>query len=191
MVLLQTSQIIGIKSLEGDVMPSQGSVNISDRPSASVRAELTAPGSLTIEIAGRLDSTSTGYVWRETHRELDRTSPRQVVIDASGIEYCDGSGIGLLFQLRRRLQKTGGVLVHGTSLPWKVGLKWYGGTLPARFLKIRHYYPLFRFAVISINQALSVLKRPVGAYCTTLITARRFSIRPILVRLLTAGMVSP
>ncbi|NQT70585.1 MAG: hypothetical protein HQ552_13540, partial [Desulfobacteraceae bacterium] len=60
-------------------MPHQGSLNVSDRPSASIRTELTAPGFLTIEIAGRLDSTSTGYVWRETHRELDRTSPRQVV----------------------------------------------------------------------------------------------------------------
>ena len=95
-------------------MPSHGSLNISDRPTASIRTELTAPGALTIKIAGRLDSTSTGDIWRETHRELDRTSPRQVVVDASGIEYCDGSGIGLLFQLRRRLQKTGGVLdIHG------------------------------------------------------------------------------
>lgn len=91
-------------------MPSQGSLNISDRPSASIRTELTAAGALTIKIAGRLDSTSTGNIWRETHRELDRISPVQVVVDASGIEYCDGSGIGLLFQLRRRLQKTGGVL---------------------------------------------------------------------------------
>ncbi len=95
-------------------MPHQGSLNVSDRPSASIRTELTAPGALTIKIAGRLDSTSTGDIWREAHLELDRTSPQRIVVDAAEMAYCDGSGIGFLFELRRRQQKAGGELeIHG------------------------------------------------------------------------------
>jgi phospholipid/cholesterol/gamma-HCH transport system permease protein len=53
---------------------------------------------------------STGNIWRETNLELDRTSPKQVIVDASEIEYCDGSGIGYLFGLRQRQEKGGGGL---------------------------------------------------------------------------------
>jgi phospholipid/cholesterol/gamma-HCH transport system permease protein len=69
---------------------------------------MIAPDILGVKIIGRLDSMSTGNIWRETNLELDRTSPKRVIVDASGIEYCDGSGIGYLFGLRQRQQKGGG-----------------------------------------------------------------------------------
>jgi len=53
-------------------------------------------------LSGRLDSQSTGALWTRAFDELDRKKPRQLAIDASGVDYCDGSGVGLIVELRRR-----------------------------------------------------------------------------------------
>ena len=50
-------------------------------------------------IMGRLDADTTGRIWRESTR-LVRRQGKTVDLDASGIEYCDGSGIALLVYLR-------------------------------------------------------------------------------------------
>jgi phospholipid/cholesterol/gamma-HCH transport system permease protein len=71
---------------------------------------MIAPSVLGVKIIGRLDSMSTGNIWRETNLKIDRTAPKRVIVDASEIEYCDGSGIGFLFELRKRQQKGGGDL---------------------------------------------------------------------------------
>ena len=66
-------------------------------------------GILTIAIIGRLDSATTGKIWREATDIVARAASKHIVLDASGIEYCDGSGITLLVQLRYRQQRAGGV----------------------------------------------------------------------------------
>jgi phospholipid/cholesterol/gamma-HCH transport system permease protein len=81
-----------------------------DSRSSSFHMNMIAPSVLGVKIIGRLDSMSTGNIWRETNLELDRTSPKRVIVDASEIEYCDGSGIGFLFGLRQRQEKGGGDL---------------------------------------------------------------------------------
>jgi phospholipid/cholesterol/gamma-HCH transport system permease protein len=99
-----------MKIKTGDNMPNYDSLHMPENPSSSIHTSMIAPGVLGVKIIGRLDSMSTGSIWRETNLELDRTSPKQVIVDASEIEYCDGSGIGYLFELRRRLKKGGGDL---------------------------------------------------------------------------------
>ena len=79
-------------------------------PSSSIHMSMIAPGVLGVKMIGRLDSMSTGNIWRETNLELDKTSPNRVIVDASEIEYCDGSCIGYLFGLRQRQKKIGGAL---------------------------------------------------------------------------------
>ncbi len=91
-------------------MPNYGSSHMPESPSSSIHTSMIAPGVLGVKIIGRLDSMSTGSIWRQTNLELDRTSPKQVIVDASEIEYCDGSGIGYLFELRQRLEKGGSEL---------------------------------------------------------------------------------
>lgn len=86
------TQKLDIKTKTGDKMPNYSALHELDSPSSSIHTSMIAPDVLGVKIVGRLDSMNTGNMWRETHRELDRTSPRQVVVDASGIEYCDGSG---------------------------------------------------------------------------------------------------
>jgi phospholipid/cholesterol/gamma-HCH transport system permease protein len=91
-------------------MPNDDSPQIQKSSSSSIHTSIIAPGVLGVKIVGRLDSTSTGSIWHKTDLELDKTSPKQVIVDASEIEYCDGSGIGYLFGLRQRLEKGGGDL---------------------------------------------------------------------------------
>jgi phospholipid/cholesterol/gamma-HCH transport system permease protein len=91
-------------------MPNSRSPHMQDSPSSAIHTSMIAPGVLGVKIIGRLDSMSTGSIWRETELELDKTSPKRVIVDASEIGYCDGSGIGYLFGLRQRQKKGGGDL---------------------------------------------------------------------------------
>ncbi len=75
-------------------MPNYSSPHMPDSPSSSIHMSMIAPGVLGVKIIGRLDSTNTGNIWRETNLDFGRTSPKQVIVDASEIEYCDGSGTG-------------------------------------------------------------------------------------------------
>jgi phospholipid/cholesterol/gamma-HCH transport system permease protein len=71
-------------------------------------------GILTLRIVGRLDSTSTGKIWREAIETAQRTKAPTIVLDASGVDYCDVSGIALLVHLRHQKQRAGGKLeIHG------------------------------------------------------------------------------
>jgi len=76
----------------------------------TLNSEVSKDGVLTITISGRLDSTSTGSIWQEAVKVLERASSKRAIVDASGIDYCDGSGIGLLMELQRHQRETGGEL---------------------------------------------------------------------------------
>ena len=73
----------------------------------SLSADVSRDGTLTLTIHGRLDSQTTGTIWRETSQVIKETSPNRIVLDASGIDYCDGSGVGFLLELRRQQTRRG------------------------------------------------------------------------------------
>lgn len=73
-----------------------------------VRDERTPDGVRVLFLAGRLDSATTGKIWRRAVEIVERARGSPVVLDASGVEYCDGSGIGLLFELSNRQRGIGG-----------------------------------------------------------------------------------
>ncbi|MHC4268972.1 MAG: MlaE family lipid ABC transporter permease subunit [Planctomycetota bacterium] len=77
---------------------------------ATLSTNTSRHGELTIVIEGRLDSTSTGSIWQEAMDALEPASSGKVIVDASKIDYCDGSGIGLLMELQRRQRKSGAEL---------------------------------------------------------------------------------
>jgi phospholipid/cholesterol/gamma-HCH transport system permease protein len=79
-----------------------------ESPAASIRADASGPGGLSLTIEGRLDSATTAKVWREATGAIEKTSPSRVVVDASKIHYCDVSGIGLLVEILRRQASKGG-----------------------------------------------------------------------------------
>lgn len=74
----------------------------SDKNAAVIESETGSQGQLNIRLSGRLDSESVGDLWLKATGLLARHKPSTLIIDTSEITYCDGSGIGLLFELRRR-----------------------------------------------------------------------------------------
>ena len=78
--------------------------------SVSIRTELEGTKRLTLTIEGRLDVTTTGTVWRETMAVVERASWQRIVVDASGLDYCDGAGVGLLVELSNQQNEAGGEL---------------------------------------------------------------------------------
>jgi phospholipid/cholesterol/gamma-HCH transport system permease protein len=67
-------------------------------------------GEVTINIEGRLDSNTTGKIWRQATETVTNAKARSVIIDASQVDYCDGSGIALFVHLRALQHKIGGQL---------------------------------------------------------------------------------
>ena len=72
-------------------------------PSAGATLEIQLQGdSVSFVLKGRLDSETTGKVWRQAFKALEGSKVPLKILDATGVEYCDGAGIGLLVELRRR-----------------------------------------------------------------------------------------
>jgi phospholipid/cholesterol/gamma-HCH transport system permease protein len=84
------------------------SLNRDGESPASIRADASEPEGLSLTIEGRLDSATTAKVWREATSAIEKMSPNRVVVDASKINYCDVSGIGLLVEILKRQQMRGG-----------------------------------------------------------------------------------
>lgn len=80
------------------------------KSSASIQTEISENGGLTLIIEGSLDSSTTGRIWREAKESLQKRTPLKIIIDATKIDYCDGSGIGLFIEFFRRQKETGGEL---------------------------------------------------------------------------------
>ncbi|MGH7827873.1 MAG: MlaE family lipid ABC transporter permease subunit [Candidatus Binatia bacterium] len=82
----------------------------SSSSSVVLREEGIRDGAYVLSISGRLDSGSTGKIWRRATAAVAGARASTVVLDASGIDYCDGSGIALLIRLRQGQQRSGGHL---------------------------------------------------------------------------------
>ena len=82
--------------------------------SVRLRAGAVRDGVVAIAIEGRLDSNTTGRIWRQATETVANAKARSVTVDASQIDYCDGSGIALFVHLRNLQRKAGGQLeIHG------------------------------------------------------------------------------
>lgn len=79
-------------------------------PDIDMRAEGPRDGVFKLTLAGRLDSNTTGGIWRQATTRVSGAKAANVIVDASGIDYCDGAGIALLVHLRRLQSKAGGSL---------------------------------------------------------------------------------
>ncbi len=65
-------------------------------------------GGQLLQLAGRLDADTTAGIWRGALAVADQAGSAELVVDASGVEYCDGAGIGLLLALRQRAEAGNG-----------------------------------------------------------------------------------
>lgn len=75
---------------------------------AEIRSARDDSGGVVLSILGRLDSETTGQIWREAMRLSAGSRSSELVVDASGVEYCDGAGAGLFVALERQQRAGGG-----------------------------------------------------------------------------------
>jgi phospholipid/cholesterol/gamma-HCH transport system permease protein len=78
--------------------------------SIDLRMDGPRGGLLKLIFAGELDAATTGTVWRRAEGALTKANAKNVILDASAIDYCDGAGIALLVHLRNLQKKAGGAL---------------------------------------------------------------------------------
>ena len=78
------------------------------RTAPTIRIQPDGQDGLRLTLSGILNAYTTGRVWREVNHALGRSRPVELKVDASEVSYCDGTGIGLLFELKRTQQKNGG-----------------------------------------------------------------------------------
>ena len=109
-------------------------------------------GRLQLVIRGRLDAETTAPMWEKTIKKLAEVKPNFLEVKASQIEYCDGSGIGLLLELKRRQEENKGEIKI-------VGLKPEFDQLmtlfdPGQLSKPKRQLPLFRRVAEDVGKAL-------------------------------------
>ncbi|MBN1868514.1 MlaE family lipid ABC transporter permease subunit [Candidatus Sumerlaeota bacterium] len=74
----------------------------SQSPAVALGSDLSPDGALTLTLSGRLDGASAASVWEPAAQLVEKENPSRLVVDARGLEYCDGAGIALLLDLRTR-----------------------------------------------------------------------------------------
>jgi hypothetical protein len=52
----------------------------------SVEASKDPDDTLVLKIKGRLDAYSTGKIWKDSSYELEKSTPRKLIIDGEGID---------------------------------------------------------------------------------------------------------
>ena len=66
----------------------------------SIAINPAGPESLSIRLTGRLDASSAGDIWQETVDCARSGKWKTITVDSAGLDYVDGTGIGLLVQLK-------------------------------------------------------------------------------------------
>ena len=77
---------------------------------ASIEYQRLDKNRLKLVIAGKLNTEAAGRLWTRTIRKVTKSAPDVLVVDAGGIEYCDGAGTALLLQLKRVQERNSGTI---------------------------------------------------------------------------------
>ena len=77
-------------------------------PDAGLRTEVGAGGERVVRLAGRLDAESTARLWRSAMEAARGARGGALVVEASDVDYCDGSGAALLAALEQEVREAGG-----------------------------------------------------------------------------------
>ena len=64
-------------------------------------------GPARIVLSGRLDAYTVGPLWAEAHAALRAHASKPLIVDCSAVDYCDGAGVALLFDLLRQPRQPG------------------------------------------------------------------------------------
>jgi phospholipid/cholesterol/gamma-HCH transport system permease protein len=119
---------------------------------ASLNFQTLKEGKLRLIISGRLDKDSTSRLWTDAVKKISDSKPNTLDIDASEISYCDGAGIALLLELKRKQEENNGsIQIEGLKPDFKQLMTLFA---PGRLSKSEHQAPLFRRAAEQTGKAL-------------------------------------
>ena len=138
---------------EGD--PSVSAREISR--TASVEIELRE-AVLTLRVGGWLDAHTVGDVWERSRHAVTQHKPERMIIDASGVDYCDGAGVAMLVDLLRQLK--GAAEVRGLAAKFQPLLEMFN---PADFQEVRMVRPKAVRLPEQVGEAAANLWRDVAA----------------------------
>lgn len=74
-------------------------------------------GSRILALSGRLDASALRELWGDARRAVGEAPSRPVIVDAAGVDYCDGAGAALLVDLLRH-PRTPPVEVRNLRAPY-------------------------------------------------------------------------
>lgn len=149
----------------------------NDLNPATLRTSMSTEGCVTLNIEGSLDSKTTGKIWREAMLILQQGDAKmRVILDASRMEYCDGSGIGFLLELFRRQKSAGRELkIQGLKTEFQRLLEVFD---PSEFADIRkenstgaNFIDEMGRATVNIWEDTRALIAFVGELCVALVLA--------------------
>lgn len=119
---------------------------------ASIDYQILEEGRLRLVVRGRLDADTTARLWPEALQKLAKTRPQKLDIDASQIEYCNGAGIGLLLELKRRQEENKGEIeIIGLKPEFKQLMTMFD---PGRLSEPERQLPSFRRVAEDVGKAL-------------------------------------
>jgi len=75
----------------------------------TIRSQYDADGPV-VTLAGEVDLRSSPQL-REALLEILEQRPARLVIDLSGVEYMDSSGVGTMVEVKRRVERDGGRII--------------------------------------------------------------------------------
>ena len=139
---------------------------------------------LTFIMTGRWDSDTTGEWWQRGQQILTQGKPRRLVIDASGVSYCDGAGVAFLIDLQQLQIRAGGdAAIQGLQEEFRRLLDIYGHISierpPGRRREPLSIIEQVGKAAVVLWQDFRALLTFVGELAVTLLRAAR---HPSLVR---------
>jgi phospholipid/cholesterol/gamma-HCH transport system permease protein len=106
---------------------------------ATLTVERKSADELFLTISGQLNADGTAALWARTVALLSREKPARVTVEASGIAYCDGTGISLLLEIERSLLALDGkCTIEGLRPEFRDLLEQF---TPADFAKIGREIP--------------------------------------------------
>ena len=71
---------------------------------------------LRLTVKGSLNAYTTAGIWKNALAELKKSSPKELILDGAGIDYCDASGIAFITDLGIKQDESGGSFsVEGLS----------------------------------------------------------------------------
>jgi len=65
---------------------------------------------LRVELAGRLTASTLNNAWASAVGPAEHATAKQLLVDVSGLTYCDGAGLGLFAAMRRVMSARGGTM---------------------------------------------------------------------------------